>query len=131
MLVDVSELNTSVQAFEDYGYVVLPGLLTAGESQELYGAFDSFPGAHVDGSERNFYTERVLTTHWGFVEAVTKPALIEALRHCVGDDLQILSYDGPETPPTRVPSGHGTSRSTAASRRTRASASMRASISRI
>jgi ectoine hydroxylase len=103
VLVDVSELNTSVQAFEDYGYVVLPGLLTAGEAQELYDAFDAFPGAHVDGNERNFYTERVLTTHWGFVEAVTKPSLIEALRHCVGDDLQILSYDGPETPPHKGP----------------------------
>ena len=53
MLVDVSELNTSLQAFEDYGYVALPGLLTAGEAQELYDAFDAFPGAHVDGSERN------------------------------------------------------------------------------
>jgi ectoine hydroxylase-related dioxygenase (phytanoyl-CoA dioxygenase family) len=103
MLVDAGELNQSPERFDDYGYVVIPELLTRDEARALYDAFDDFPRAHVDGSERNFNTERVLCHHWGFVEAVTKPRLIEALRLCVGDDIQILSYDAPETPPGKGP----------------------------
>jgi len=103
LLVDARELNDSVEAFEDHGYVVLPELLTREEADALWQAFDEFPRAYIDGSERNFNTERVLCQNWGFVEAMTKPHLIDALRRCVGEDIQILSYDGPETPPHKGP----------------------------
>src|SRR5581483_3139168 len=85
MLVDASELNEAVSGFDDHGYVVIPGLLSREEAQALYAAFDEFPSTHVDRVGRNFYTERVLCQDWRFVEALTKPRLVEALRECVGD----------------------------------------------
>jgi ectoine hydroxylase-related dioxygenase (phytanoyl-CoA dioxygenase family) len=103
VLVDVHELNESVAAFDDHGYVVLPDLLSRGEAEALYAAFEEFPNAHIDGVGRNFYTERVLCQDCRFVEALTKPRLVEALRSCVGDDIQLISYDGPETPPHAGP----------------------------
>ncbi|MCY7301821.1 MAG: hypothetical protein LH654_02070 [Thermoleophilia bacterium] len=131
VLTHISDLNTSVEAFEEYGYVALPGLLTAAEAWESYDAFDGFAGAHVDTSQRNFYTERVLTTHWGFVEAITKPPLIDALRQSSVMTCRSSPTTGLKRRRTKDLHTPGTSKFTVASRPTRASAPTRESTFRM
>jgi ectoine hydroxylase-related dioxygenase (phytanoyl-CoA dioxygenase family) len=92
-------LNQSVDAFPELGYVVIPGLLSAEEADELSRWFDEFSGGVVVGDGRRFLNERDAIQHEGFVRLLLKPRLVEVVRRFIGDDVQLLSYDCAETGP--------------------------------
>jgi ectoine hydroxylase-related dioxygenase (phytanoyl-CoA dioxygenase family) len=94
-----SDLNHEIGRFDELGYVMLPELLSTGEADELYRAFEALPPGHEVGHGRNFYNERMLLQDERFAYVLTKPELVETLRTLIGDDIQVISYDAPVTPP--------------------------------
>jgi ectoine hydroxylase-related dioxygenase (phytanoyl-CoA dioxygenase family) len=91
-------LNRSLEEFRALGYLIVPKLLSREEAASLHHAFELIPRGHDVAHGRNFYNERMLLQDERFLGVLTRPRLVELLRKIVGDDLQLLSYDAPETP---------------------------------
>jgi ectoine hydroxylase-related dioxygenase (phytanoyl-CoA dioxygenase family) len=93
-------LNEDLHRFAEVGYAVIPGLLSRQEAEELRAAFDGFPEVRrIRGGAIARHNERTLLRDERFFHALMKPALIDAVRGVLGDELQLIAYDSADTLP--------------------------------
>ena len=92
-------VNLDPGRFADEGYVVLPDLLAPDEARSLWSAFDGLDRSADDGRPVLKWHERqLLAADPLFLDAITRPRLLDAVRVAVGDDVQLLALDALETP---------------------------------
>jgi ectoine hydroxylase-related dioxygenase (phytanoyl-CoA dioxygenase family) len=90
--------NTSPERFQELGYLVVPGLVSNADATELHELLGRVTGAGTSAG-RSSANERRLIREQAFLDLVTIPRLLEAVRGALGDDLQLLALDSLETPP--------------------------------
>lgn len=90
--------NTSLERFEALGYVVVPALVSSADASQLHELLGRVTGAGTSAG-RSSANERRLIREQAFLDLVTIPRLLEAVRTALGDDLQLLALDSLETPP--------------------------------
>jgi hypothetical protein len=88
--------GVALERFEQDGFVVLPGLLDAGEAAAAYEAFEELHATGVS-AQRHSANERALVQDPRLLLVLSKPLLLDALARIFGDDLQLLAYDSLET----------------------------------
>jgi ectoine hydroxylase-related dioxygenase (phytanoyl-CoA dioxygenase family) len=99
--VELEQYNQSIEEFYDYGYVLIPNMLTRNHVESLV---EALSGMTREISERERWaTEREMLQDPQFYEVVTHPRLIGTVRRIIGDDVQNIDFLGVEQAPHSGP----------------------------
>jgi ectoine hydroxylase-related dioxygenase (phytanoyl-CoA dioxygenase family) len=97
-IVPTNTVNTSPERFQELGYLVVPALVSRADASQLHELLGRITGAGTNAG-RSSANERRLIREQPFLDLVTIPHLLEAVRVALGDDMQLLALDSLETPP--------------------------------